>query len=62
MRYRNIVTGEELNLSSRISAPNYVLVDEVKVYEPKTSVKPQEPKEVKEDVKEVPKRKRSAKK
>ena len=61
MKYRNIVTGVELTVSSRISAPGYVLVDEVKVYQPKTKIetKAEEPKE---EVKEAPKRKRSAKK
>ena len=61
MRYKNIVTGVELTVSSRISAPGYVPVDDVKVYQPKTKTeaKAEEPKE---EVKEAPKRKRSAKK
>ena len=61
MKYRNIVTGVELTVSSRISAPGYVLVDEVKVYEPKSKTEPKT-EQPKEEVKEAPKRKRSAKK
>lgn len=47
MKYINIVTGMELVTTSRISAPNFVLVDEAK---------PEKKEEVKE-TKEVPKRK-----
>lgn len=49
MKYRHIVTGEELIVYSKISSPKYVPVDEA------------EP-EKKDEVKESPKRKRSAKK
>lgn len=55
MRYRNIVTGAEINSKTAISAPGYQLVDE-------NTAKVEPAAEAVEEVKEAPKRKRSAKK
>jgi len=56
MKYRNIVTGMELETPTAISAPKWQRIDEP-TQEPEVVVK-----EVEEVPKEVPKRKRSAKK
>lgn len=56
MKYRNIVTGMEFETKTPISAPKWERVDEPKP-EPEVVVE-----EVKKEPKEVPKRKRSAKK